>query len=219
MKTDPNIKFFSILSGGDEKYKPLYDNFIHFLAQVGLDSKHELVSFPDFASGSWQQPSFRKIVYKKLEHTHEELLKGNSVFVSDLDIVFLRDPWDYLMNLLSDYDAVFQQDGDRKCTGFYLAKPTPETLDLFDSSQKAPGGIIGGDACDQGYIHTKLCRKKSFYKNLKIKVLDKNLFPFGKYWYNNHDSLKDPYIVHYNWVAGINNKINKMKEYNHWKVK
>ena len=209
------MKFFSILNTGDDRYEPIYSNFIHFLGQVGLADKHHLFSLSGFPSGSFNQSNFNKLVYKKLEITHDELSKGNSVFLSDLDIVFLRDPWDYLTALLADNDIVFQQDGNRNCTGFYVVKPTPETLDLFDISEPID---LGPDKTDQGYINRKLHLKKSFYKNLKIKVLNKNLFPFGNYWYKQNKKIEDPYIVHYNWVMGIDNKIKKMKKYNHWAI-
>ena len=211
----PSLHFFSTISSGDNKYLPLYDNFVYHLDKLGLKKNHHLLSFPEHSSGSYNDSAFNKIVYTKLKVSHDQLSKGNSVFVSDLDIVFLRNPWEYLTSLLEEYDIIFQPDASRFCTGFYLARPSAPSIDLFDCSEQIK---LQGDQSDQGYINTKIRRHSKRYKNLKIKTLDKTLFPYGNYWYNHQPFPSKPYIVHYNWVAGVANKINKMKKYGHWEA-
>jgi len=210
------MKFFSILNTSDEKYHPIYNNFIHHLKKVELLDKHTLIKV-DGVSDNWNSSNFNDIVYKKLEITHKELLKGNTVFCSDLDIVILKDPLEYMLPFLDTHDVMFQRDHKRHCTGFYLVKPGPLTIDLFDSSETIP--FVTYDIGDQGYINSKLTHKAEKYKDLKVKVLDIDLFPCGKRWYaapGNGNKVKDPYMVHYNWIVGANEKIKRMKKYGHW---
>lgn len=218
------MNFFSILNVSDEKYHPMYYNFIHHLKKVGLLDKHTLINV-DGVTDNFNTPGFNDVVYKKLEITHKELLKGNTVFCSDLDIVFLKDPLEYMVSFLDTHDIVFQKDHEKYCTGFFLVKPGALTIDLFDRSEKIQFDrekIKGRDfvaRCDQGYINSKLNHKAEIYRDLKIKVLDIDLFPYGKRWYEapgNSYVPKDPYMVHYNWIIGTDNKINRMKKYGHW---
>ena len=72
------------------------------------------------------------------------------------------------------------------------------------------------DKGDQYYINTKLKQRR--FKNLRIKMLDRDIFPNGWWWQKNSESI-DPYIVHYNCIdGGIKAKENCIKKYNHWIV-
>jgi len=206
------IDFFSIINSSDDKYRPICDNFLHYIKKVGLKDDHELIEVSGETDGFFGE-GFQKIVYKKLEITYQKLLSNNNVWLSDLDIVFLKNPKGYLLDLLNDYDIIFQNDR-RFCTGFYMAKPTPLTIELFNSSQKI--SPWGGDQGDQGYINAKYQQQKDKYKDLKIKVLDDDLFPHGLYWCKEHKRKVNPYIVHYNWISSHAHKIGKMKKFDHW---
>jgi hypothetical protein len=70
------------------------------------------------------------------------------------------------------------------------------------------------DNGDHEYINSKLIHKAEKYKDLKTKVLDIDLFPCGRRWYDqnwNGYVPKKPYMVHYNWVIGTGNKIMRMQ--------
>ena len=59
------------------------------------------------------------------------------------------------------------------------------------------------------YLNKKFKRQYVCYK-----VLSRNEFPNGAYWYCNYNEIKDiSYIVHFNCIAG-NEKMIKMKELN-----
>ena len=83
------IKFFSIVSGRDDKYSALRDNFQKHLEKVGLSEFHDIIE-TDTSSGNWQEDGFLETVYKKLDYTRDYLKQGYHVFCSDLDIVFLK---------------------------------------------------------------------------------------------------------------------------------
>jgi hypothetical protein len=220
------LKFFSVLSGSDEDYRPFYDNFLFHLGKVGLKEEHELVKL-DMKAGLWQSDDFIKVTMAKLDYTRKFLKEGFTVFLSDLDIVFLKNPLPYFSSLLKEKDIAFQfsskgipstynpfPPNKNVNTGFYIAKPTALNIDLFDTREQIE--IIGGDHSDQGYIQAKIQRIKK-YQELRQGILPPPLFPNGHYWFNNHGDL-DPYIVHYNFLIKQGAKINKMKKHNHWKA-
>jgi hypothetical protein len=151
-------------------------------------------------------------VFKKLDHTHQLLKEGYTVFCTDLDIFYLKDPIQSIYKILDDFDIVGQNDFGRLCTGFYMVKPSDLTIDLFDTSEKL---ILDGEQSDQNYIHTKLQSDK--YSGLKVFKLDRDSFPNGYRWYKWHYKL-NPSIVHYNGVNSIEGKIKNMKYFNHWLV-
>jgi len=60
----------------------------------------------------------------------------------------------------------------------------------------------------------KLRKQKNVSKFVKLNL---DLFPNGPHYFKYNDSL-DPYIIHFNYLVGNNEKINKMKETNQWYV-
>lgn len=207
-----NLKLISVISSVDDKYKLIHDNFCANISSFNsIISSVEIINV-DTKSGDWQSQGFLDTVYKKLDHTHQLLKEGYTVFCTDLDIFYLKDPVQYIHKLLDDFDIVGQNDFGRLCTGFYMVKSSDLTIDLFDTSKKL---ILNGEQSDQNYIHTKLQLDK--YSNLKIHKLNQDVFPNGYRWYKWHYKL-DPSIVHYNSVDSIQGKIENMKYFNHWLI-
>tara|TARA_B100001029_G_C15059661_1_gene457298 strand:+ start:1092 stop:1790 length:699 start_codon:yes stop_codon:yes gene_type:complete len=226
-----NIKFFSVVSGLDKNYLSIKNNFQQHLKKINILEQHEVIK-TNTHSGNWQEKGFINTVYKKLDYTREFLKKGRFVFCTDLDIVYLKDPIPYLIEQMeiNNYDILFQhdyaKDGDKifsvYCTGFYLVRPTKINIKLFDLSYnffKRSNKIIFQDneeKSDQNYINTKLKQKR--FRNLKIGLLDKNLFPNGWCW-KKYNTQIDPFIIHYNCIeGGIEGKIKEMKKFKHWIV-
>jgi hypothetical protein len=178
------VKFISIISHSDPHFKALCDNFLHTLKAVGLEAQHELLRFDDEA-GVFNSPQFNKMVFKKLALTHKFLKEGHIVWVSDIDIVYFKNPKAHLLSL---------KEGD--------GHP---------------------DLTDQGYLNHKLLRNE--YSLLREKTspwtihrLSSEDFPVGLKWYEEHLTIKDPYLIHYNWIPNSPEKIQRMKEYNHWYI-
>ena len=223
------IKFFSVVSGNDNRYQSIKDNFLKHLEILYLAEKHDLI-ITNTDSGNWEESGFLDTVYQKLDMTLYYLKKGYYVFCSDLDIVFLKDPFPYLIDLMNiyNYDILFQHDyadeGESGiysvyCTGFFLVKPSSLTKKLFDrninifnKSNKIE--LPMGDRSDQKYINRKLTQKR--FKELSIGLLKRAHFPNGWYWRNYFKQI-NPYIVHYNCIdGGIEAKENEMRKFNHW---
>ena len=207
-----DLKLISVISSGDNKYKPIHDNFCANISSFdSIVSSVEIINV-DTNSGDWQSQGFLDTVYKKLDYTHQLLKQGHTVFCTDLDIFYLKDPIEYIYRLLDDFDIVGQNDFGRLCTGFYMVKPSSLTIDLFDTNEKL---VLDGEQSDQNYVHTKLQSDK--YSHLKVHKLDQDSFPNGYCWYKYCKTLR-PSIVHYNSVDSIEGKIQKMKQFNHWLV-
>ena len=60
---------------------------------------------------------------------------------------------------------------------------------------------------DQKYLN-------NIKKQMKFKRLPRELYPTGKVYYENADTIQ-PYIIHFNYVIGHSKK-EKMKKHNHW---
>ena len=86
------------MSGNDERYLLIKNNFQQHLKNVGLEEMHDLI-VTDTKSGNWQEEGFLETVYKKLDFTRDYLKQGYQVFCSDLDIVFLKNPIPYLKKI------------------------------------------------------------------------------------------------------------------------
>ena len=181
--------------------------------------------------------------FEKLELIHDTLKRGKICFYSDPDIVFLKNPMEYLFGLLEDYDLIVQSNVDdtkRKLktfgkvlhSGFCIVKPSELTLRLFDTSEQYhfPGKPGPKDKeflmrwqqhrVDMIYFNSKLNSDKDYAEKLNIKILDETEFCISS---NFNSSEMNPYMVHYNEndrkILHPKNKIGKMRENNHWFIK
>lgn len=55
-------------------------------------------------------------------------------------------------------------------------------------------------------------------KEIKIKLLDKNLYPSGRWFYKHHEKIRDRCnLIHFNWITtGKESKVSKMKGHDCW---
>ena len=161
-----------------------------------------------FRSGKWSN-----VVFHKFEIIHSNLLTHDYVLITDGDIVYERKGiTEYLLKHIADNDFLSQSDtmndndGSQLCSGFMFIRKTPNTLKLFHPSNVEPFKDIVGWG-DQTYVN-------KISKELKVKRLPLDLFPNGKYYFENHKRI-EPYMIHFNWLTG-NQKIDTMKTYGKW---
>ncbi|MCK5137862.1 MAG: hypothetical protein KAR19_18900 [Bacteroidales bacterium] len=173
----------------------------------------------DYSGKYW-----RDITLPKLIMAYEVMSRGKNVLFSDADIVFLKNPFPYLINQQDGYDLAIQCDDkstipihnlkdncvEMLCSGFYYLKSTKASNDLFYLYHL--GKLINIFNNDQ-----VLLQKLLKYRSFKYNILNRDLFPNGTYWYENYRVIKEKaFIVHYNWLTNTNEKIEKMKIFNHW---
>lgn len=147
---------------------------------------------------------------RKFHIIHENLLSSEYVLFTDSDVVFENSMFiDYLLSNIKKQDLLIQNDirsDEPACSGFMFIKSTSATLDLFHPkhTEKFKNCSWWGD---QTYVNQIL--HKLNYKKLPLE-----LFPNGKFYYNNFNKI-NPYIIHFNWVDGKHKKP-KMKQYKKW---
>ena len=154
----------------------------------------------------WKEKGWNTMVFSKLKCIYKELLKNEYVFFTDSDIVFEKDPLEYLLENMKDYDMLIQQNKDKSKyplnSGFMFIKSNNNMKNLFD------WGKINIDTfvCDQDYINDK-----SY--NFKYLGLSRDLFPVEYYYYLNYENYSDKfYIFHFNFKMG-KDKQKKNDEY------
>jgi hypothetical protein len=166
--------------------------------------------FQIFRRGNWAN-----IVSYKFKIIKENLLKHDYVCITDGDIVF-ENPYflEYCKKNIGDKDMLIQNDSmedsckDWLCSGFMFIKSNNSTLELLDFENIKEYIKPGWD--DQEYIN-------KIKNRLRCKALPLDLYPNGRYYYENFSSIK-PYMIHFNWTEGHDKK-KKMNLYNKWYVK
>ena len=127
--------------------------------------------------------------------------------MSDLDVVFFKNPWEMLINDYKDYDLVIPRTKDGPYdTSFYLANPTEKMIELFDFGRTKKSA--------HEYLNEELIKRT----DLKIRELSELDFcPFVS-WSENKDAL-NPYMIHYKGIGNGQDKVEMMQKNNHWFIK
>uniref|UniRef100_A0A6C0BUM5 Nucleotide-diphospho-sugar transferase domain-containing protein n=1 Tax=viral metagenome TaxID=1070528 RepID=A0A6C0BUM5_9ZZZZ len=157
----------------------------------------------------WKENGWNTMVFSKLKCIYKELFKNEYVFFTDSDIVFEKDPLEYLLENIKDYDMLIQQNVE-KCKyplnpGFMFIKSNDTIKDLFNTNQLN----LSRFTCDQDYINEQSC-------NFKFLGLPRDLFPVEYYYYLNYQNYSDKfYIFHFNFKKG-NDKKERIINMNKW---
>ena len=157
----------------------------------------------------WKENGWNTMVFSKLKCIYKELFKNEYVFFTDSDIVFEKDPLEYLLENIKDYDMLIQLNRDNfkylLNTGFMFIKSNNTMKDLFDSTRIK----LDTFTCDQDYIN-----EKSY--DFKFMGLPRDLFPVEYYYYLNYKNYSDKfYIFHFNFKKG-NDKKERIINMNKW---
>ena len=144
--------------------------------------------------------------------------RGHSVINCDLDIVWLRDPRPHLSQPgHASADMLFQPDtGHGVNGGFYVARPTPRVLTLFeawlaDLALKA----TARKGFEEQHSLNRALRVNGTRLRLVTRALDKRRFPNGKLWWEwSRGSKADVFLIHCNWVKS--NKKGRLRRDNLW---
>lgn len=178
----------------------------------------EDVSAPD-SRESFMSPGWSKLVFIKVDVMSQLLRAGYSVVLIDSDTVVLRDPrprlWWLLEGPNSDVDMMIQQDHavlqeHYLCTGFMFVRPTPRSLQLFNTAGLNPDAFSN----DQIYLNDRM-------RALRVNFLPlpRLQFPNGYTFYSAMEAgehgtreVEGAYIVHFNYVVG-DEKMRRMRQY------
>jgi len=233
---------YIVLVVADEGYLHLYQNFYETSViplslptlSIALDepslqhiSKLETPVFLDDGGVGSANPSFfgsgtfKSKTRKKLEFVVRLLRLGYDVILSDLDIVFFKDPIPFLQTFKPEIQVAVQRDWwpNHFNSGFFVARSAAVTLEAFHMMYNASIYMRDDQAAFNFITHEK--------KNdigIKLSELPDNKFPCGRkyfeqpglHWPEDVEKNTQAFMVHNNWVVGVHSKIYRFKEAGLW---
>ena len=160
---------------------------------------------------------FNRIMIEKIRMINKELEKETPLLYLDTDIVVTKNPIPYLRSLPSK-DAYFQSDEldfrksdvTNHCAGCIYISPTSSSKTLFKKTltylQQNPTLL------DQTILNQLINDNQ---ESFKIGTMDPTLFPNGPRYFNNTIS-NYPYLIHNNYIVGLQEKIKRFKKHKLW---
>ena len=164
---------------------------------------------------------FRVRTAPKMKITWLALLYGFNVIVIDIDVIFLKNPVEYLP--FDNIDVAFQQDvGPHGLNvGFGIVLASPASLNLFENVGRLR---LSNKISDQLAVNTVLRKMKS-EGNIRVKALNIAQFPVGDDYYLNgkreflgDNVCKECVIIHSSGIRSKAAKIYRFREEAFWKA-
>ena len=209
-----NIVVFAL----DEETKEAMD-------KEGISCYYDILFYNDSVKDSdYMTKQFDIICYNKLLVIYASLLQAVNVLWSDTDIVYFKDPFKKLYTIQKPISIQNNTNQDNinnnLCAGFMLFKNTEQSkvflhkcIDHINNDYERL--IVSKSDADQGIIN-------KFNDPNIINVLSVNEFPNGLVWWGK-DTIKpldfdrrNSYLVHNNWIVGLDNKVKRFKESGLW---
>lgn len=160
----------------------------------------------------WDSKAYGKVVWQRPQRILDVLNSGCSVLYSDIDTVWVKDPFLDIEAAGASNLVLTHDDNDPKgtnfCTCLMYMHPAPETKDLMTKW----GASMHGHQ-NQPPFNAEL-RKVPASSALKMAVLPFDKFPPGQ-WADDHP---DATIFHANWVIGLGNKVKFLRDRQKWVV-
>lgn len=189
----------------------------HGVACTTHDSVKQIVS----SDSSWGTKDFRLKTHFKTRVIKECLSWNYSAVISDVDIVFFKNPIPYFT--CPSCDIEITNDISEGNSGFYLARPTKAARLLhqkaWDIAMKSGASTSNQKALDR--TMESMIKKKT----IKVRDLPKEQFPNGVQYFEQghryftgHNPCKECVIAHNNWILSKNAKTYRFKEAGLWQV-
>ena len=151
-----------------------------------------------------ENSGFRNIVKNKWSIIQKIYQEHKNLCWVDTDIVFVENPIKYISG---HEEVLFQGDspGSTLCSGFMIFNESKECKQMINdcaSCEEQDDQLIINDIAINKYPEN-------------IAILNRDLFPNG-YAYYTEGKKKNAFIVHNNWMVGVDTKIEKFKEEKLW---
>lgn len=183
-----------------------YDRLFNKGYKCTLIDDEQNSNFTSYKNGNWSE-----ITFNKFKIIYENLLKYKYVCYTDGDVVYENNEFfGYLIDKIGDYEMLVQNNCEGVnaiSTGFMFIKSTDNVKYLFDPDYIEKNYRISNEFDINDYLD-------SIKNKINFKLLSLSLFPYGNYYYNNHNSIS-PYLIHFNWLVG-HEKRGKMLLYRKW---
>ena len=169
---------------------------------------------------------FNTLSYTRYKVIGELLRQNQPVWYLDIDTIVLQnlnDVYEVLKN--AQYDAVMQNDINMLCTGCMLLFPTQNAIQLIDAvygnrtSRENDQIILAHILRNTPQQYAIFALNMWHFPNglLYFKELDKNP-RYRELQEQFKQSTRPVYFVHANWMVGVENKINALKEKGLWYI-
>lgn len=238
-----------MLAFGTGNYLAVMRNFVYYVRTSGITNflliamDKETVAYaqaegvPYFAyiddeiaklggSDSYTSAGFRRVVNRRCQIISTALRGGFHVLQSDLDVIWMKDPFPYFFN--GDYEYEIQSDARRGFTerdpaapfrefvnsGLFYARGTPRMADFYDILIHTV--YENPQRREQHLLNTIL---EANVLRIHYRVLDPILFPNGFQYFSRAISIRagiEPFCVHNNWVDGKHTKEYRFRELGMW---
>ena len=153
------------------------------------------------------------------------------VVFADVDIVWLRNPMDYLSRVLSHYNIAMQTEAAGLfpppfCMGFMAFRASSEAYSLLDWFQTAYETDRRSDPAATMQVTLNRLMKDEPHKSKNIFPLPETLFPNGKLYrlFSTYGGAKElalapePFLFHPNWTIGNEAKRSMLRQCGMWAI-
>lgn len=201
---------------------PLDNEALNAVKSENIKYDDSLINDNLAAETTFAAANFKNITCNKVLAISKILKQGKFVFYLDTDIVINK-------NIVEDYftfppmDIYMQSDqkhfnktGSNKgkwnyCSGVMFIAPTTYMINIMDSAYPKILQCKPGDLTDQKVLNNMINPKK-------IGCLCPYKYPNGYRYFMSKTKCRNPYLIHNNWIRGLDNKIKRFKEYNLWYI-
>jgi hypothetical protein len=181
----------------------------------GTQDKEAAASFGDY--------TFTRMMFPKTAAVQDILNLGYDVFFQDVDLVWKKDPTEYLFRQdRRCLDAQFMYDGPNPFyqplhanTGFFLLRNTTATMKFWNLVCANFDKVFYLQS-QQRVVNAVLTSR--YFRDLSVDILPPDDFANGHLFHlEKMDGLPpDPYVVHCSWTSNIEHKLKKFKLANLW---
>ena len=167
--------------------------------------------------------NFVRLMFAKTAIVQDVLLLGYHVLFQDADVIWKKDPTDYLLQPSQQrFDAQFMYDGPNQFyeplhanSGFFFLRNTTESKTFWDMVFKNYDKILYYRS-QQKVVNIVLLSR--FFRGLKLDILPEKDFANGHLFCEDKplELPQSPSVIHCSWTKNIQHKIEKYKNANLW---
>eukprot|EP01065_Artemidia_motanka_P022481 TRINITY_DN2669_c1_g1_i1.p1 TRINITY_DN2669_c1_g1~~TRINITY_DN2669_c1_g1_i1.p1 ORF type:complete len:558 (+),score=61.05 TRINITY_DN2669_c1_g1_i1:101-1774(+) len=204
------------------------------LAEVGMTAVHfkAFGSMPENSAKSYGDKTFGAMMWMKVISVWLVARLGFNVLFQDADLVWFKDPWDYLKEKHAGDDTVWMDDSARSerfgpyyaNSGFYFVRDNDRGLQFAQELVFHTDQIITSGS-HQAVAASMLADGRSRYA-LRVGILDPDQFASGAYFHYRIDWMRsalldrrEPYVFHMCWTKNKEEKITFLKVAKWWWLK
>lgn len=172
-------------------------------------------------------------MYAKVIAAHLVISLGYNMLFQDVDVVWYKNPLEFLQSSFPDADMLFQEDGARSAryapysanSGFYFVRYNEQTRHLM-TRMLYSGDTIVTSGSHQQALNSLLAEHASLY-GLRVKVLPGHDFPGGFHFHRDKEFMRgllvrrtrQPFLFHMSWTRNKEDKLKFLEQMGLWYVK